>query len=140
MSEMVTEAERTVQASTEYLEEIVEFINEQLILAKCSSKIRMQIDIAVDEVFSNIAQYAYKDGEGTVTVRIRTENKAAILNFMDSGIPFNPLHVKNPDLLLSAKDRQEGGLGIFLVKKYMDEATYAYKQGQNILTLKKYFL
>ena len=99
----------------------------------------MQFDVAIDEIFSNIARYAYAPGVGPVTVRFETqaEPKAAMLTFIDKGKPFDPLQAKEPDITASAEDRPVGGLGIFLVKKTMDEVTYEYRDGQNILRLKK---
>jgi anti-sigma regulatory factor (Ser/Thr protein kinase) len=97
----------------------------------------MQIDVAVDEVMSNIAHYAYPDGEGTVTVSIEEKENTVQIFFRDSGIPYDPLTAKAPDLSLSAEDRPIGGLGIHMVKKMMDAVSYRYENGQNMLTLQK---
>ena len=95
--------------------------------------------IVIDEVFSNIAQYAYGSALGTATVKagLEDDGRTLVLVFQDGGMPYNPLSAKDPDTSLSAADRPFGGLGILLVKKLMDEKTYAYKNGQNILILKK---
>ena len=105
----------------------------------CPPKAKIQIDIAIDELFGNIAQYAYNPGEGPATVRVEvTENPlSVILTFIDKGVPYNPLEKSDPDISLSAEDRQIGGLGIYMVKKTMDEIVYEYKDGQNILKVKK---
>ena len=102
-------------------------------------KARVQIDIAIDELFGNIALYAYHPEAGSVTVRVEVteEPLAVIIAFIDNGKPYDPLANQNPDTALSAEEREIGGLGIFMVKKSMDEVSYHYKDGQNILTIKK---
>ncbi len=102
-------------------------------------KIQMQIDVAVEEIFVNIANYAYGTGEGPATVRINVDNQNKIVDitFIDNGVPYDPLAKEDPDITLSAQERQIGGLGIFMVKKSMDDVTYEYRDGHNILTLKK---
>jgi anti-sigma regulatory factor (Ser/Thr protein kinase) len=102
-------------------------------------KAQMQIDIAIDELFSNIAHYSYNPEVGQATVRVEVvENPLAVtITFIDNGIPYDPLAKEDPDLTLSAEERQIGGLGIYMVKKSMDEITYEYKDGQNILSIKK---
>ena len=99
----------------------------------------MQIDIAIDELFGNIAHYAYNPdiGEATVRVEVTKEPLAVIITFIDNGVPYDPLAKADPDTTLSADERAIGGLGIFMVKKTMDDITYEYKNGQNILTIKK---
>ena len=99
----------------------------------------MQIDVAVDELFGNIAHYAYGTGTGPVTVRVETltEPPGARITFIDQGVPYDPLAKEDPDVTLSAKERKIGGLGIFLVKKSMDDVAYEYKDGQNILRIRK---
>ena len=99
----------------------------------------MQIDIAIDELFGNIAHYAYNPDVGSATVRVEvTENPLAVtVTFIDHGIPYDPLASKEPDISLSAEERQIGGLGIYMVKKSMDEISYEYREGKNILKIKK---
>ena len=98
-----------------------------------------QIDVAVEEIFVNIASYAYGDETGKVVLKIKIDNdpKKAVITFMDSGIPYDPLAKEDPDVTLSAEERQIGGLGIFMTKQFMDELEYEYTDGQNVLTLKK---
>ena len=98
-------------------------------------------DIAIDEIFGNIASYAYAPGTGKVTVQIRVDDKARAvrITFIDSGVPYNPLAKEDPNVKLSAEERKIGGLGIFLVKKSMDDMIYEYKDGKNRLTLVKKF-
>ena len=102
-------------------------------------RIQMQLDIAVDELFSNIAYYAYQPGTGEATVRLEISEKPAcvMLTFIDSGTPYDPLSHADPDITLSAQERQIGGLGIFMVKKSMDAVSYQYMDGKNVLKIKK---
>lgn len=131
--------ELTIEAKVENIETVTNFVNEQLELIGCPLKAQMQIDIAIDELFGNIAHYAYNPEIGQATVRIEvTENPlSVVITFIDNGLPYDPLKNKDPDITLSAKDRQIGGLGIYMVKKSMDDITYEYKDGQNILRIKK---
>ena len=131
--------EMTIDAAVENIPAVTAFVEEQLEQYNCPMKAQMQIDIAIDELFSNIAQYAYNPKTGKATVRVEvTENPmAVIITFIDNGVPYNPLAKADPDVTLSADERQIGGLGIFMVKKSMDDISYEYKDGQNILKIKK---
>ena len=131
--------EMTIDAAIENIPAVTAFVEEQLEQYNCPMKAQMQIDIAIDELFSNIAQYAYNPKTGKATVRVEvTENPmAVIITFIDNGVPYNPLAKADPDVTLSADERQIGGLGIFMVKKSMDDINYEYKNGQNILKIKK---
>ena len=100
-------------------------------------KIQMQIDVAVEEIFVNIANYAYSPDTGPATVRLDIRDGIAVITFIDSGVPYDPLAKPDPDVTLSAEDRPIGGLGIFLVKKSMDSVSYNYESGKNVLRLKK---
>ena len=133
-------AEITLAATVENINAATDFVAEKLEEMGCAMKAQMQISIAVDELFANIANYAYPDGQGQATVRVdqSEDGKRAVITFIDSGIPYNPLEKEDPDTTLSAEDRPIGGLGIFMVKKSMDAVTYEYKNGQNILTIKKH--
>ena len=104
-------------------------------------KTKMQVHIAIDELFGNIAYYAYNPEIGIVTVRVEvTDNPlAVVITFIDNGIPYDPLAKVDPDVTLSLEERDVGGLGIYLVKKTMDDILYEYKDGQNILRIKKKF-
>ena len=132
--------ELTVDAAIENIPAVTAFVEEQLEQVGCPMKAQMQIDIAIDELFSNIAQYAYTPKTGKATVRVEvTENPmAVVISFIDNGIPYDPLAKADPNVSLPADERQIGGLGIFMVKKSMDEINYEYKNGQNILTIKKH--
>ncbi len=131
--------ELVIDALTDNLPQVLLFVDEQLEAAQCPVKIQMQIDIAVEEIFVNIAHYAYKPEVGTaaVQVEITHEPPAVQITFIDQGIPYDPLAKADPDVTLSIEERQIGGLGIFMVKKTMDDVDYKYLDGHNILTLKK---
>lgn len=131
--------ELTLAATVENIETVTEFVNAQLELLDCPIKAQMQIDIAIDELFGNIAHYAYNTEVGSATVRVEVSEAplAVIITFIDNGIPYDPLGKDDPDITLSAEEREIGGLGIYMVKKSMDEITYEYKDGQNILKIKK---
>ena len=129
----------TVEAKIENVDKVTEFVNEVLEEKECPLKVQMQLDVAIDEIFGNIAYYAYGKGSGNATIQIEMEDNPPkiTLTFIDQGIPYNPLESKDPDITLDIEDREIGGLGIFLVKKTMDELSYEYVDGQNILTMKK---
>ena len=131
--------EMSIAATIENIEVVTDFVNEQLEALDCPMKAQIQIDVAIDELFGNIAHYAYHPevGEATVRVEVIQEPLAVVITFIDNGVPYDPLAKADPDITLSAEDREIGGLGIFMVKKSMDEITYEYKDGQNILAIKK---
>ena len=137
-SEAANELE--VDADTKKLSEVAAFLGRFLDAANCSLKKRMEIQLAVEEIFTNIASYGYEGKEkGTVLLHVTlSEDPSAItIRISDHGIPYDPLARDDPDITLSAEKRKIGGLGVFLVKKMMDEVDYKRKDGQNILTLKK---
>ena len=131
--------ELTVEATVENIPAVTAFVDERLEALDCPPKAQMQIDVAIDELFGNIAHYAYEHGTGPATVRVDVEQQplAARITFIDHGKPYDPLAKEDPDVTLSAEERQIGGLGIFMVKKTMDDVKYEYRDGQNILTVKK---
>ena len=131
--------ELTIPATVENIEKVTEFVNSQLEEINCPIKAKMQIDIAIDELFGNIAHYAYKPETGPATVRVEVTEApiSVIVTISDHGISYDPLKKDDPDVTLSAEERAIGGLGIFMVKKTMDEITYEYKDGQNILSIRK---
>lgn len=134
-------AERIVEADTEKLTEILEFLDQQLENAGCGPRAQMQMKIALEEMFVNIAHYAYPDGEGSVTVRIQADEAAGemAVTLEDRGIPYNPLEQPAPDTTLSSEERPIGGLGVFMVRKSMDSVAYEYRDGKNVFTMKKSF-
>ena len=131
--------ELTVAASLENIPVVTAFIDEQLEAVDCPMKAKMQIDIVIDELFGNIARYAYGDGTGDATVQFEFDGptRTASVTFVDGGIPFNPLQKPDPDVTLAAEERAIGGLGIFMVKKTMDRLEYSYENGLNILKIHK---
>lgn len=131
--------EMTIPATVGNIEKVTAFVDEQLEQIDCPPKAQMQIDIAIDELFGNIAQYAYNPDTGPATVRVEVTQSpiSVVITFIDHGIPYDPLKTAEPDITLSAEERTIGGLGIFMVKKTMDEITYEYKNGQNILRIRK---
>lgn len=129
----------TVPAKTDELDRVLDFVNETLEGADCSMRIQTQIDIAVEEIFVNIANYAYNPeiGKAEIVVEISEQPVTVAITFEDSGVPYNPLEKKDPDVTLNAEERDIGGLGIFMAKKSMDDIEYTYRDGKNILTIKK---
>ena len=131
--------ELTLDATAENVRTVTAFVGQVLDQANCSPDTRRLLNIVIDEVFSNIAQHAYGSARGTATVKagLEEDGRTLTLIFQDGGVPFDPLSAKEPDTSLSATDRPLGGLGVFLVKKLMDTASYEYRNGQNVLTLLK---
>ena len=131
--------ELIVDAAVEQLGKVNGFVQTLLEGMECSMKTQMQLDLAVEEIFVNIASYAYGEGQGTVTVRgtVTEEPPGVELTFMDEGTPYNPLKREDPDMTIPMEERGSGGLGIFLVKKNVDDIRYEYREGKNILVLRK---
>lgn len=129
----------TVPAILEQLGTVNSFIVSELDAADCSAKTRIQIETAVEEIYVNIARYAFHPdiGEATVHCEVGGDPLQVTIQFMDCGKPFNPFDKKDADTALSAEERDIGGLGILMVKKSMDAVDYVYKDGKNILTIKK---
>ena len=130
---------KTFPAKTEALNDVLGFVEETLESFDCSMKIQMAVSVAIEEVFVNVAHYAYGDGEGDVTLGIGfdADSRAVTFRMADQGVPFDPLKKPDPDITLSIEERQIGGLGIFIVKKTMDTVHYTYENGKNILTMIK---
>lgn len=131
--------EITLEATVENINRVTDFVDEFLDELSCPVKTKMQIDIAIDELFGNIAYYAYGEQTGEATVRIEwcEPSETVVISFLDHGTPFNPLEKENPDITLSAEERSIGGLGIYMVRKNMDEVSYEFADGQNRLQIKK---
>lgn len=135
--------EKTFKASKESLAEINNFIFD-IIEDKCAMRDKMQLELAIEEIFVNIANYAYADSEfkdeektATIGVDIEESSGTAVIVFKDSGVQYNPLTKEDPDTELKASERQIGGLGIFITKKCVDDIKYEYSCGKNTLTIKK---
>lgn len=131
--------ELVVDAKIENLQLVLDFVNEKLAMQNCIKKIMVQIAVSVEEIYVNIAHYAYPDGTGDAVIRVNIYKNPVVAEivFIDRGIPYNPLEKEDPDVTLSAEERGIGGLGVYMVKKSMDQVHYEYKNGQNILTVKK---
>ena len=129
--------ELKVEAKIENLPSVIDFVMESLDVR--SRKARLQLELAIEEIFVNIANYSYPDGNGSVSVIRETVDSpfAVRVTFIDSGIPFDPTMHEDPDINLPANQRKIGGLGIFLVKKYTDEISYEHREGKNIFTMLK---
>ena len=131
--------ELEITAINENLEKVLAFVDKELEKVGCPMKTQMKIDVAVEEIFVNIANYAYRPECGPATIRaeVQKDPLRVILSFVDHGVPYAPLAKKDPDITLSSEERAIGGLGIFMVKKSMDDICYEYKDGHNILTITK---
>ena len=131
--------ELTVKAKIENLAAVLSFIDERLEALGCGTRQQTQIDIAAEELFVNIANYAYSPDSGWATVRVEVDDDPLTvkITFIDRGVPYDPLAKADPDVTRSAEERKIGGLGIFMVKKSMDDVHYEYKDGENRLTIHK---
>ena len=131
--------ELTIDATIKNIEQVTAFVDEQLRILNCPMKTQVQINIAIDELFGNIARYAYNPEVGSATVRVEVceDPVSVVITFIDTGMPYNPLAKEDPDVTLSLEERGIGGLGIYMVKKTMDDIVYEYKDGKNILKIKK---
>ena len=135
----------TIEANTDNLDKVLSFVDQRLEELDCSMKVQMQIDLAIEEVYVNVAQYAYqhlppeerRKGMVSICVEDLEDPKRVEVTFADEGIPFDPLAKEDPDVTLNADSRPIGGLGIFMVKKSMDSVEYEYKDGKNILKFRK---
>lgn len=130
---------KTFPAKTEALSDVLGFVDQMLDSVGCPMKIQTAVCVAIEEVFVNVAHYAYGDGEGDMSLGIGFDEATRAITFRmtDKGIPFDPLKKPDPDITLSADEREIGGLGIFITKKTMDSVTYAYENSENILTMTK---
>jgi anti-sigma regulatory factor (Ser/Thr protein kinase) len=128
--------ELIIDAKIENLDAVLEFITGELEIGDCPMKLQTQIAIATEEVFVNIAHYAYKPEVGGATIRVSVSDEVCI-EFEDKGKPYNPLENTDPDITLGAEEREVGGLGIFMVKKIMDAVEYRREGNKNILTIRK---
>lgn len=131
--------ELKIEARTENLPDVLGFVDALLEERECKMKPQMQLDVAVEEIFVNIAHYAYTEGVGEARIQVDFEGDplSVVITFIDSGTPYDPLAKEDPDVTLSAAERQIGGLGIYMVKKSMDEVLYRHEDGCNIFTIKK---
>ncbi len=132
------EKKLTIPAEINELHNVQAFVRAFLENVDVSVKASTQLDIIVEEIFVNIAHYAYAPNEGNATIQVDfVDDKKVRVTFSDTGIPYNPLVNEDPDVTLSATERRIGGLGIFMTKKFADELHYEYKDGANVLTIVK---
>ncbi len=126
-----------VDASTDSLYDVLGFTTALLEEHDCPMKTQMLIEVSMEEMFVNIASYAYPEGNGWAEIHGSVENGVASFTLIDGGIPYDPLAKPDPDVTLAAEDRSVGGLGIYMVKKQMDEVAYEYRDNHNIFTFRK---
>lgn len=131
--------EKTVEAKVENLHEVLGFLEEQLEIHEASMKVINVMSISLEEMYANVCMYAYaeQDNIGDCTIRIGFDGDIADVSLIDSGLEFDPLAKDDPNIHAAAEDRGIGGLGIFMVKKYMDECKYERVDGKNIFTMRK---
>lgn len=131
----------TIEADISRAGDAADFISGQLESIGCPADTGRQICAAADEIFSNIAYYAYGEGSGSATVCVEAEHAppGVSITFYDSGLPYDPLSANEPDITLPAEERAVGGLGLYIVKKLMDSVSYVYMNGMNVLQIKKYW-
>ncbi|MBR4627007.1 MAG: ATP-binding protein [Ruminococcus sp.] len=131
--------ELTIIATPENVDTVIDFVDEQLEEYGCGMREKVAIDVAVDELITNIVHYAYKPDVGYATVRVDVLNEPLTVEvtFIDNGKQYDPLANEDPDTSLPLEDRPIGGLGLLIVKKSMDFVSYEYKDGKNILTIRK---
>ena len=134
--------ELVIEAVIDNLDDVNLFVHKSIKQFEVSKRALMQLDVVVEEIFVNIASYAYSPNTGLVKIQLKTdiEPLSISLTFIDSGVPYNPLEKSDPDVNLSADDRQIGGLGIFLTKNFVDDISYQFLDGQNILKIEKYLI
>ena len=128
--------ELVIEAIPENLTTVLSFVKTELQEHGTEGKMQRQIAIAVEEIFVNIAHYAYNPETGSAVIRISIGDEVNI-EFEDNGNPYNPLEKNDPDTTLKAKDRKVGGLGVFMVKKIMDSVDYRFENGKNLLKIRK---
>lgn len=129
--------ELRIDASIENVDRLISILDERLEEVDCPLKAQMQLDVAMEEIFGNICNYAYGDTLGQVLIRICVTPDLAEVVFIDRGLPFNPLEKEEADVIEVAKSNQLGGLGILMVKQSMDEVSYERKDNSNYLTIRK---
>ena len=129
----------TVPAKEEHLDEINVFVGQELEAYDCPMNVQLQIELAIEEIFINIASYAYHPVEGEAEIRceVLQDPLRVVIQFLDGGKPYDPLAKEDADTSVEALEERVGGLGILLVKKTMDDVKYAYEGGKNILTIEK---
>lgn len=129
--------EKIFPADINELDSVTAFLEEELEKAEVSPKLMMTFAVDLEELFVNVAHYAYPDSKGDVKIGIDTSGDSIVIRLIDKGIPFDPVAKADPDITQSAEERKIGGLGIYMVKKSMDSMVYVREDEQNILTISK---
>ena len=131
--------ELTIPAEVDKLPEVLAFLEQHLEEAGCSMKAQMQLAIAAEEIFVNIAHYAYAPETGMATVRLKVsgEPKTAAVTFIDQGVPFDPLTRRDPTMPDRVEDIPIGGLGIMMTKRSVDDISYVRDGDHNLLAFTK---
>lgn len=135
MGESVIKRELQIEARTENLDELLAILREDMEKMGCPPDKQTAVEICAEEIFVNIASYAYGESTGDAYVWEEVGENGITVCFRDKGVPYNPLKKEDPDTSLTAEERQIGGLGIFMVKNMMDDVSYEYKEGANCLTM-----
>ena len=126
-----------IPAELERMDEVLDFVSSLIDAYGTTPPMRTQLRMAMEELYVNIAHYAYPSGDGWAEVRGSVEDGVATFTLIDAGTPFDPLAKPDPDTTLSAEEREIGGLGIYMVKNMVDEVEYEYCDGCNQLTIRK---
>lgn len=134
---MAEEQVLKIPATLEGMDEVLAFVSSVLDAHGCTLQARTQLRMAIEELYVNVAHYAYPSGDGWAEIRGSVENGVATFRIIDGGTPFDPLSKPDPDILLSGEERGIGGLGIYMVKNMVDDVKYDYRDGCNCLTLRK---
>ena len=129
----------TVPAKIESLHVVMDFLSSQLDSVDHDMKARLQLELSIEEAYVNIVNYAYESDDGDVVICCNIDESPlkVTMQFIDYGVPYNPLENEDPDISLDAEEKEIGGLGIFLIKKNVDDISYEYHDGKNILTIQK---
>lgn len=129
---------KVFNAEVNELQNVQSFVIETLSDLHLEMKLQNQLNIVIEELFVNIANYAYENG-GDVEIKVEAKMNEIFITFIDSGMKFDPLEIDDPNIDAKAEERRIGGLGIFMVKNMMDDIKYKFENNQNILTIvKKY--
>ena len=134
---MAEEKVLKIPATLEGLDEVLDFVSSLLDAHGCTPKARAQLRMVMEELYVNVAHYAYPSGDGWAEIRGVVEDGVATFRLIDGGKPFDPLAKPDPNVQLSLEDRPIGGLGIYMVKSMVDEVGYEYRDGCNQITLRK---
>ena len=135
---MADEQVLRIPAALEGMDKVLDFVSAVLDVHGCTPQVRTQLRMAMEELYVNVAHYAYPSGDGWMEIRCSAEGGVATIRLIDGGVPFDPLAKPDPDILLSGEERRIGGLGIYMVKNMVDEIEYVYRDGCNCLTLRKH--